>query len=59
MKEFSLNSGWFEVYLRIGSARGARPLRFEKYRIAPREHTAALRRKLERELAQSLKGAHA
>jgi hypothetical protein len=58
LKEFSLNFDWLEVYLRIGAAREARPLKFERYRIAEREHTTELRRKLERELAQSLKGGH-
>ena len=55
MKEFSLNSRWLEVYLRLGPATSLKRLRFERYRIARREHTLELRRKLERGLAESLK----
>ncbi len=56
MKEFTYNGGWLEIYLRIGPAKGAWSLRFEKYRIGTREHTAALRRQLGRKLAQRLRG---
>ena len=56
MKEFTFNRGWLEIYLRIGSAKRAGSLRFEKYSIGEREHTADLRRHLGRKLAQKLKG---
>jgi len=56
LKEFTFKGRWLEIYLRIGATKGQWSLRFARYYIGPREHTAELRRHLGRKLAQKLKG---
>src|ERR1051326_937959 len=55
LKEFTLKSKWFELYLRIGRPDSARRLEIRTYDLGSRCGTAEMRKKLLQELVTRFK----